>query len=64
MTTLAQGRGQGELPVDRATLRAIARHNKVEIAGFGTWACAGAYATVATPGAVAVGDAVAAQPAS
>jgi len=54
MTTLAQE----ELPRDRATLRAIAQHNRVEIAGFGTWACAGAYADVATPGEVRVGDPV------
>jgi uncharacterized protein len=54
MTTLAHE----DLPVDRATLRAIARHNRVEIENFGTWACAGAYATVATPGEVALGDPV------
>ena len=55
MTTLAQG----DLPRDRATLKAIAAHNRVEIAGFGTWACAGAYADVATAGTVRVGDPVA-----
>jgi uncharacterized protein YcbX len=54
MTTLAQD----ELPRDRSTLRAIAAHNRVDIAGFGTWACAGAYADVVAPGEVRVGDPV------
>jgi uncharacterized protein YcbX len=54
MTTLAQD----ELPRDRRTLRAIAAHNRLEIAGLGTWACAGAYADVATGGEVRVGDPV------
>lgn len=54
MTTLAQE----DLPVDRATLRAIARHNRVEIENLGSWACAGAYASVAAPGEVSVGDPV------
>lgn len=56
MTTLPQD----DLPRDRETLRAIADHNRVEIAGFfGTWACAGAYADVSSPGSVAVGAPVA-----
>jgi uncharacterized protein YcbX len=55
MTTLAQE----ELPRDRATLRTIARENRVEIPGFGTWACAGVYADVSTGGRVDVGDEVA-----
>lgn len=54
LTTVAQ---PGLAP-DRDTLRAIARHNRVEIAGMGTWACAGVYATVTAGGTVAVGDAV------
>jgi uncharacterized protein YcbX len=54
MTTLAQG----DLPRDNATLRTVARHNRVEIAGLGTWACVGAYATVTTPGQVQLGDEV------
>lgn len=53
MTTLAQE----DLPRDRATLQAIAGHNRVEIAGFGTWACAGAYCGVTSAGRVRVGDA-------
>ena len=52
MTTLAQG----DLPPDRETLRTIAASNRVEIPGWGTWACAGAYADVEAPGEIAVGD--------
>jgi hypothetical protein len=32
-------------------------HNRVEIPGLGSWACAGAYADVATGGELAVGEA-------
>ncbi len=53
MTTL----GQGELPEDRDTLRGIAKHHRVEIPGFGTWACAGAYAGVTAGGVLRTGDA-------
>ena len=52
MTTLAQG----SMPQDRDTLRTIAAHNRVDISGLGTWACAGAYAKVVTPGDAAVGE--------
>lgn len=52
MTTL----GQGDLPRDPGTLRTIARHNRIEIPGFGTWSCVGLYAEVAAAGRVAVGD--------
>lgn len=55
MTTLAQD----DLPADRRTLQAIARHNRVEITGIGRWACAGVYATITHGGDVAVGDPVA-----
>jgi uncharacterized protein YcbX len=41
MTTL----GHGDVPADRSTLRTIARENRIEIPGLGTWACAGVYAT-------------------
>jgi uncharacterized protein YcbX len=51
MTTMAQG----ELPEDRDVLRTAARHNRIEIAGLGQWACVGAYASVAAPGGVAEG---------
>jgi uncharacterized protein YcbX len=54
MTTLAQR----DLPRDVDLLKAIARHNRIEIPGLGTWACAGAYAGVTRPGTVSVGDAV------
>jgi uncharacterized protein len=56
MTTMAQ---QG-LPEDRATLRTIAKNNRVEITHDvvgGRWACAGVYADVSVGGAVSVGDA-------
>jgi len=54
MTTVAQP-GLGR---DREILRTIARTNRQEFAGFGIWACLGAYASVVTPGDVAVGDEV------
>jgi uncharacterized protein YcbX len=54
MTTLAQG----DLPEDRAVLRAASEHNRVEISGLGHWACVGAYASVVTPGNICVGDAI------
>ena len=54
MTTLPQE----ELPLDRGTLRAIAAHNRVEITGLGTWACAGVYGDVAAAGHLRVGDPV------
>lgn len=53
MTTLAQG----DLPRDPDTLRTVARHNRVEIPGLGTWACAGVYADVVGSGELAVGEA-------
>jgi uncharacterized protein YcbX len=52
MTTLAQG----DLPRDPDTLRTIAKHNRVEIPGMGTWACAGVYADVSSPGELALGE--------
>lgn len=54
MTTLAQG----DLPDDRAILRAATDHNRVEISGLGHWACVGAYASVVTPGSICIGDAI------
>lgn len=54
MTTLPQG----DLPRDRKILQTVARENRREFAGFGRWACLGAYATVVEPGEVAVGDPV------
>ena len=52
MTTLAQA----GLPDDRAVLRSIAAHNRLEMAGFGNFACLGVYAEVVEPGLVRVGD--------
>jgi uncharacterized protein len=59
MTTLAQR----DLPRDNEVLRTLARHNRVEIPGLGTWSCVGAYAAVSTPGSVRLGDEVALEPA-
>lgn len=54
MTTLAQE----ELPRDPSLLRTIAAHNRLEIGGLGSWACAGIYGDAAEPGTVSVGDEV------
>ena len=54
MTTLAQE----ELPRDRETLRTIAAANRIDIEGWGTWACAGIYGDVTESGTARVGDAV------
>lgn len=53
MTTLAQG----DLPRQPGVLRTIARINHRE-SDFGSFACLGAYATVARPGTVRAGDVV------
>ena len=54
MTTLAME----DLPRDPSLLRTIASHNRIEIGGLGTWACAGVYGDAAAAGTVAVGDEV------
>jgi hypothetical protein len=54
MTTLAQG----GLPRDNEVLRTVSRHNRIELPGLGTWSCVGAYAAVAEPGKVHIGDEV------
>jgi uncharacterized protein len=54
MTTLAQD----ELPGDTDVLRAIVRHNRVQVGELGHFPCAGAYAVVAIPGKVRTGDRV------
>jgi len=54
MTTLAQG----DLPRDNDVLRTVSSLNRLEIPGLGTWSCVGAYAAVAEPGTVRVGDEV------
>jgi uncharacterized protein YcbX len=55
MTTLAQG----DLPGDNDILRAIVRHNKVQVGDMGQYPCVGAYAVVSAQGRVRVGDLVA-----
>lgn len=55
MSTLAHAK---DVPLDRATLRTIAKHNSKVIPDVGRLACAGVYATVAAAGPVRVGDAV------
>lgn len=55
MTTLRHG---DVAPADRATLQTIAAANRVEIPGLGTWACAGVYADVTSPGTLSVGATV------
>ena len=57
MTTLSHG----GVNADRETLRTIARENKIEIPGLGTWACAGVYATPTRTGTLARGDVVSAR---
>ena len=52
MTTLAQE----DLPADRDILRTVAAHNRADVPGTGRFACLGVYASVVTPGPVAVGD--------
>jgi uncharacterized protein YcbX len=54
MTTLAQR----DVPADRSTLRVVSKENRIEIAGLGVWACAGAYASVTETGPVKLGDSV------
>jgi len=54
MTTLAQG----PLARDPGVLQALATHNRVELGGGGAFDCLGAYAEIATPGTIAVGDPV------
>jgi uncharacterized protein len=54
MVTLAQP----DLGADRAVLTTLARHNRVEVAGSGRFACLGAYASVELGGTITVGDKV------
>jgi hypothetical protein len=58
MTTLAQG----GLPRDDEVLRTVARHNRIEIPGLGTWSCVGAYAAVTSSGCVRRGDEIIVDP--
>ncbi|WP_036553842.1 MOSC domain-containing protein [Nocardioides insulae] len=57
MTTL----GHAGLPADRDGLHGVIRANTLPVEPFGEWACLGAYAGVAAPGVLAVGDPVRAE---
>jgi hypothetical protein len=54
MTTVAQG----DLPRDPQVLKALARHNRLDVGG-GLYPCCGVYAIAAAPGTIRVGDQVA-----
>jgi hypothetical protein len=54
MTTLAQD----GLPRDTNVLRALVRHNRVQVGDAGRFPCAGVYAVVQASGAVQTGDPV------
>lgn len=54
MTTLAQD----DLPEDRDIMRTMTEHNRIPARGGRPAPCAGVYASVATPGVIAVGDRV------
>ena len=55
MTTLAQD----DLPNDIDVLRALVRHNKIQVGDLGQYPCAGVYAVVSQQGKLRVGDHVA-----
>ena len=54
MTTLAQD----DLPNDAEILRALAKHNRMQVAGAGEFPCAGVYAIVENAATVRAGDSV------
>ena len=54
MTTLAQD----DLPKDTDVLRALVRHNRLQVGELGQFPCAGVYAVVVGPGTLRVGDRV------
>jgi uncharacterized protein YcbX len=55
MTTLAQG----DIPKDIDVLRALVRHNTLQVGDLGQFPCAGVYAVVAVQGTIKTGDRVA-----
>ncbi|BBY34976.1 hypothetical protein BST33_00380 [Mycolicibacter minnesotensis] len=59
MSTLAHGK---DVPLDRATLRTIAKHNSKPVPDLGRLACAGVYANIIATGQVQVGDVVRFEP--
>jgi uncharacterized protein len=54
MTTLAQD----DLPKDVEVLKALVRHNRIDLPGLGKFPCAGVYAAVTSQGDIQVGDSV------
>ncbi|MGB3480987.1 MAG: MOSC N-terminal beta barrel domain-containing protein [Mycobacterium sp.] len=52
MTTLPRE----ELPLDRATLRALVKHNTRLVEPFGDWACLGIYSNVTGTGTISIGS--------
>jgi hypothetical protein len=54
MTTLAQG----DLPRDTDVLRALVRHNKIQVGDLGEFPCAGVYCVVSNSGMARTGDSV------
>jgi uncharacterized protein YcbX len=54
MTTVAQE----DLPKDPQVLKALAQHNRIDVAGTGLYPCAGVYAVVASTGTIRKGDSV------
>jgi uncharacterized protein YcbX len=48
MTTVAQA----GLPRDPTILKSLVKHNRLDVAGWGLYPCAGVYATVAFPGTI------------
>lgn len=52
MTTLPRE----ELPLDRATLRALVKHNTRLVEPFGDWACLGIYSNITGTGKISVGS--------
>jgi len=54
MTTLAQD----DLPGDTEVLRALVKHNRLDLGPLGNYPCAGVYAVVGAPGTIRTGDRV------
>jgi len=54
MTTVAQG----DLPKDPQILKALARHNRLDVGGGALYPCCGVYAVAAEPGTIRTGDTI------
>jgi uncharacterized protein len=48
--------GQEDLPRDPGVLKALAKHNRIDVAGAGLYPCAGVYAVAQAPGTIRRGD--------